>query len=65
MFVSLFKMSLNSVYVCTRMCITSQADSGFSVSCPDITSIADCSKMILLTLNDSLKWNSELRKYHC
>lgn len=56
-------MSLNSVYVCTCVHDFSQAYSGFSVSCLDITSAADCYKMTLLILNDSLKWNNELSKY--
>lgn len=65
MFVSLFEMSLNSVYVCMCVHDFSQADSGFRVSCLDLTSAADCCRMTLLMLNDSLKWNNELSKYDC
>lgn len=30
-----------------------------------VTAAADCCKMTLLILSDSLKWNNELSKYDC
>lgn len=39
-----------------------QVDSGFSFSCLNVTSTTDYSKMTLLILDDSLKWNNEPSK---
>lgn len=51
------------VCMCAHMCalLFLQVDSGFGFSCLNVTS-SDYSKMTLLILNDSLKWNNELSK---